>query len=302
MVDLDPRLLRTLIAVHKEGSVTAAADEIGYTPSAVSQQLARLESEIGVPLTRRVGRSLELTAAGLALVAEAPDVLAAIDRARGAAVDAGGSVSGSVGLGTIQSAAVALVPRAMRHLERHHPGVAVQLFVQSTDTSLRDLEAAKLDVVIDQDYEDAPRPPRPQTTRHDVMRDEIVVATPSGMPPPRTVDDLRDARWILPHPDTNICGRVMIERCHRAGFEPTTPIWASDYLLGLELAAAGFGVAMVSAIVAPTPPPGLVYHRLDPPVMRTLTALTRVRTQRAAVRALVESLQTVGVEIEAAAG
>jgi DNA-binding transcriptional LysR family regulator len=302
MVDLDPRLLRTLIAVHREGSVTAAAEEIGYTPSAVSQHLARLESEVGVPLTRRVGRNIEFTAAGLALVAETPDVLAAIDRARGAAVEAGGSVSGSVGLGTIQSAAVALVPRALRDLEERHPDVTVELFVQNTDTSLRDLEAAKLDIVIDQDYADAPRPPRPQTTRHHVMRDEIVVAAPEDMPPPRTVDDLREARWILPHPDTNICGRVMIERCHGAGFEPTTPIWASDYLLGLELAAAGFGVAMVSAIVAPTPPPGLRYHHLDPPVMRTLTALTRMRTQRAAVQALVESLQTAGAEIEAAAG
>src|SRR5450830_747571 len=78
---MDPVALETLRAVGTHGGVTPAATVLHVTPSAVSQQLARLQREVGVPLTERVGRGLRLTPAGQALAAAAVDAAVALERA-----------------------------------------------------------------------------------------------------------------------------------------------------------------------------------------------------------------------------
>ena len=75
---LEMKRLRLLWELSARGTVAAVADALNYSPSAVSQQLALLEREAGVPLLRKVGRTLELTAAGLTLVSETEELLAGL--------------------------------------------------------------------------------------------------------------------------------------------------------------------------------------------------------------------------------
>jgi len=292
MVDLDVRLLRSLLSVHDQRTVTAAAAALGYTPSAISQHLARLERDVGVDLIRRVGRNVELTDAGHALIEESAAVFAALDRAQAAAASAGGAVAGTVRIGTFQSAAVALIPTAVRDIQDRYPAVTVEIAVQETATSLHDLATGRLDLVIDQDYADAPHAPRSGTERHHLIIDPLCLATPEGWPRPERLTDLRDRPWILPHPATNVCGRVLIQRCREAGFEPDTRFWISDYLLGLNFAAAGLGVAVVSPLVSLEPPSGVLYNTVDPPLSRSISALTRQGHIRPAIEALLDSLRS----------
>ena len=81
---LEMKRLRLLWEFHARGTIAAVAEALNYSPSAVSQQLALLERETGVPLLRRTGRTLELTAPGSALVAETDELLAGLERAEAA--------------------------------------------------------------------------------------------------------------------------------------------------------------------------------------------------------------------------
>lgn len=101
---------------------------------------------------------------------------------------------------------------------------------------------------------------------------------------------------ILPNPDNSACGRIVVDRCRQAGFEPDTRYLVTDYVLGLRLAATDLGIAVTSLLVAPTPPAGLRYREFDTPLVRTITALTKPAPVRPAVGAFVTSLRAVAAE------
>jgi DNA-binding transcriptional LysR family regulator len=107
---MDVRALETLRAVRRQGGVTAAAAVLHLTPSAVSQQLAALSREMGVPLTERAGRGLRLTLAGQALAEAAVDVAVAVERARAACAAFADRPVGTVRVSAFQSAAHLLLP------------------------------------------------------------------------------------------------------------------------------------------------------------------------------------------------
>src|ERR1700691_5949870 len=120
---LDVRRLRVLHAVSTYGSVTAAAAALGYSAPAVSQQLAALEREVGMRLTERVGRGIELTPAAGILVAHADALLARLDAAESDLAALRDQVSGRVALAAFPSAGAAIVPAAWSALARSAPQV-----------------------------------------------------------------------------------------------------------------------------------------------------------------------------------
>src|SRR5918992_5042948 len=106
---LDVRRLRLLRELAARGTVTAVAEALAYTPSAVSQQLAQLERDAGLPLLERVGRGVRLTEAGRRLVVHADAVLARLDEAEADLERTAGAVHGTVRVSAFQTAAFALV-------------------------------------------------------------------------------------------------------------------------------------------------------------------------------------------------
>ena len=113
---LEMKRLRLLWEFHARGTIAAVAEALNYSPSAVSQQLALLERETGVPLLRRTGRTLELTAAGSALVAETDELLAGLERAEAALHRVRAEVTGTVRVAVFQTAMLAIMPAALRRL------------------------------------------------------------------------------------------------------------------------------------------------------------------------------------------
>ena len=118
---LDVPRLRLLREVAARGTIAAAAGALAYTPSAVSQQLTKLEKEVGAPLLERSGRGVALTEVGRALVAHADDVFRALDRAEAAAEAAKGVVGGTLRVGAFASAATEIVAPAIRALRVRAP-------------------------------------------------------------------------------------------------------------------------------------------------------------------------------------
>ncbi|PPH43802.1 LysR family transcriptional regulator, partial [Rathayibacter sp. AY1F7] len=132
---LDVRRLVLLREVAIRGTLAAAAEALAYSPSAVSQQLAVLEREAGVELLRKAGRRVQLTPQAEILVEAAGEVMALLERAEAALAASGESVTGRVRVAVFQSAALALMPGALRAVADRFPEVRIASVVRSLRTS-----------------------------------------------------------------------------------------------------------------------------------------------------------------------
>src|SRR3954447_26449617 len=173
---LDLRRLRLLRELRERGTIAAVADALSYTPSAVSQQLSVLEREAGVPLLERVGRGVRLTDAAHRLADHASDVLARLEQAEAELAAASGAVHGRVRVATFQTAARSLVAPVLRPLADRHDGLRAELLEMEPETGMPLLRAGDVDVVVAEEYREAPRPHERGIERVDLGVDAIVLA------------------------------------------------------------------------------------------------------------------------------
>ena len=180
VMQLELRHLAALVAVADAGTISRAADDLGYTQSAVSQQIAALEKAVGGPVFERPGgpRPLRLTPAGDALLAHARTVLGQLRVAEAdvRAVLAGDG--GSLRVGSVQSAGTRIIPDVVRRFAAERPGVEI-LLRESTDPD--ELLARLLDGDLDVTFCELPIGVGPVETRV-VLTDPIVLLVPAGSP------------------------------------------------------------------------------------------------------------------------
>lgn len=140
---MDIRQLKTLIAIAEHGTFAKAADAVGLTPSAVSQQIQALESEVRTELFDRSTRPITLNSQGLQML-EAAQVLV---RSADDIVDAisGRAISGTFTIGSVRSSALSLLPRAIIELKNDFPELKIKLHVANTDELLNDVVTGRLD-------------------------------------------------------------------------------------------------------------------------------------------------------------
>ncbi len=146
MPNLDMDALRTLAIAQQLGSLNRAADRIGRSQSAVSQQLRKLETQLGQPLFRRQGRGLALTEAGELALGYARRLLELNDEAVSAI--RGASLDGAVRFGLPGDFAETWLPAALGRFKRAHPGVRVEIAVERNGLLLERLDAGELDLVL----------------------------------------------------------------------------------------------------------------------------------------------------------
>jgi DNA-binding transcriptional LysR family regulator len=179
---LDIRRLRVLHAVSVHGSVTGAAVALGYSAPAVSQQLAALEREVGMRLTERAGRGIELTRAAAILVAHTDALLARLDAAEFDLAALRDQVAGRVALAAFPSAGATIVPVAWAALARSAPQVQLDLTEMEPDESLPALLRGETDVAVAHEYDLVPRPLDPLFERRELARDPVLLAIPASSP------------------------------------------------------------------------------------------------------------------------
>lgn len=243
----DPRRLAFLLAVHRAGGVLAAADLLHVTPSAVSQQIARLEAEEGYAVLDRGPRGVTLTAAGRVLADAAERIETELIEARQAIAALGEGVTGRVKLGAFQTAIRAVVAPTLTRLAEEHPGVEVDVREHEPAEAQRMLRAGDLDVVLlERDVDvDAPAP----RGAHDVplLDEPWRLVVPASMPTPERIDDLRDAWWLGPEAGT-AADRALRRLSRTLGATLATRHAYFDFDTALALVAAGQGVAMLPAL------------------------------------------------------
>ena len=293
---LDVRRLRVLHAVSAYGSVTAAAAALGYSAPAVSQQLAALEREVGMRLTERAGRGVELTPAAHILVGHTDALLARLDAAEADLAALRDQIAGRVALAAFPSAAASLVPAAWAALADSAPQVRLDLTEMEPEESLPAVLRGETDVAVAHEYDLLPRPLDPLFERRDLLDDPVVLAIPADSAlslaghGPVPLADLAGQPFLAPRQATS-CAEMIQRACARAGFVPRVVARASDFQVLLSLVAAGAGVTLVPGLAARWLPPRV---RLVPPAepvtRRVFTVSRRGGDRKPAVRVVLDAL------------
>lgn len=291
-MDITLRQLRTIREVEARGSLAAAADALGYTPSAISQQLAALEKAAGVPLLERVGRGVRLTEAGRELVRHAQGVLAKVEEARAAVEEIVSEPRGDVHVALFATVATALLPQVLRLLAKRHPELRVRSQHLDPDDALDALAAGSLDMAVILDYPHAPTARPDGLERHLLLQEPFrLVAAADDPLPGRAVElsDLKDRPFLAPPPQGS-CGRCILQACRDAGFEPEVVHELEEYSAMLRLVAAGAGVALVPDLGLIDAPPTVRVLDLARPVYRNVEIAYREASgRRPATRAVVDA-------------
>ncbi|MDT9595149.1 LysR family transcriptional regulator [Nocardioides zeae] len=293
MIDL--AALAALRAVDHRGSVVGAADVLGYTPSAVSQQIKRLERQSGVPLLERVGRGVLLTAAGRQLVDDGGSLLEEMERIE-AALHAGvATVAGHVRLTTFSTAMRGLVAPAASALLAQHPGLRLTLAEEEPWDTVDLVARGQADVGLAHAWGDVPLAVPDHLAEtvvgHDVaevvLREDHPLARRDGVTP----HDLADEPWVATPPGT-IC-REWLDRMHDGtGRRPRVVHQSREFASHTAMVAAGLGIALVPRLGRAPLEPGLTTIEVTDPVpTRTVLAFHR-RSQAGspAVAAVVAAL------------
>jgi DNA-binding transcriptional LysR family regulator len=243
--DLDQ--LELLRELADRGSITAVAQAVGRTPSAVSQQLRALQRRAGVPLVERVGRGVALTDAGRALAEGAVHVATARAQAESDWQRYRGEVSGTVRLAAFHSAGELLVPGLLDRLAAH-PAVRLETYDEDVAQDAFAALTADYDIVVAHRSDDVEPPARTALVTTLLLREPLDVGLPLGHRladrPYVTPLDVIDEDWVVPPPDYPI-ERVLTAVAARAGM-PVRVVRRSTHLPLIEkLVAAGHGIALL---------------------------------------------------------
>jgi DNA-binding transcriptional LysR family regulator len=293
---LDARKLRLLRDLAHHGTIAAVADALSYTPSAVSQQLAALEREAGVPLLERTGRRVTLTRAGTVLVEHAEVVLAALEQADAALAAVRTGLVGPLSIGAFPTAVRTLLPAALVALGRDHPDLELRVTELDPAAVPAALRTGQLDVALVHEYDHVPIAPEAGLATEPLIDETMYLAsatTVAGACLAGTCNDAvsaaSDALWIIGTPGT-LCHTMTQRVCQAAGFTPRVRHHADDFITVLSLVAAGQGVALVPQLAATRPPPGVTLTPLATR-RRTRVAYRRGTGQHPAVVACVEAIR-----------
>jgi molybdate transport repressor ModE-like protein len=300
---LDVRRLQMLRTVAREGSLSAAARALGYTQPAVSHHIARLEDEVGTALLTRLGRGVQLTDAGVALVEHADAVLSRLSAAEEDVAAIAGLRAGRVRLAAFPSGSATLMAGALTRLRAVHPGVEVSFIEAEPEASLPLLREGELDLVLGFTYAAVgARDPRELTTvallrdpAHAVLPADHPAATHDG---PLALSALAGETWIA---GCERCRGHLLHEAAAAGFEPQIAFATDDHLTVQSLIAAGLGVSLLPALA-------LCSARRDDVAVRTVAgepARTVEVVMRAAdrrppaVTAMLDALRAAGEALAA---
>ncbi|MGX1574953.1 LysR substrate-binding domain-containing protein [Cellulosimicrobium funkei] len=302
---MDLTRLRALAAVAREGSVTGAARALHYAQPSVSHHLARLEAEVGVPLTERHGRGVRLTAAGRLLAARAEEILGRVGAAR-EELDALVSLSaGRVRLAAFPSALATLVPDVVGRLAREHPGLGVGLVEAEPPEALDALRRGAVDVALVFEHDRSPLDVE-GLRAVPVLAEELFLVRAGSGPQPGTdpgrdsatdeaaassgeVDlaPLADAAWIA---GCERCRADLVGRCERAGFTPRVAFETDDYVAVQALVASGVGVSLLPALALRAHRDPRVTVRALPGAARRVLVVTYGERRSPGAAAVVEGL------------
>ncbi len=294
---LDVKRLRILREVATRGSFSAAAESLFLSQSAVSQQIATLEREVGMKLLERTRDGTRPTDAGRVLVEHADAAIARLEEAERELAAIAGLEGGEVRIASFPSASATLLTMAVSDFVEKHPKVRLSVTEAEPQESLPRLRAGDVDLALSFDYPAVPGEEERDLERTLLLTESMHVALPVGHPladkAKVRMADLRDEVWLSGDCPSS-CGETVLRACRDAGFEPRVGFESDDYHVLQGFVAAGLGVTLLPDLALPTLRSDIVVLPTDPPApMRRVWAETR-RTRSAATDAMLAVLESAG--------
>ena len=293
---MDLAALRSLEAVHTHGSVVAAAKALGYTPSAVSQQIKRLERQSGVELLERVGRGVVLTGPGRVLVEEGARIASDLERLETDLHANAGQVTGELTLVGFSTSMRGLIGPVVAELMADHPGLRVRLRELEPWDAIAEVADGTADVALVHRWGDVVLEIPEHLDRRIVHHDEAEVILRADHPLAGrghvTPQDLAEERWIAT-PEGTICRQWLIRMYAGTGRLPHIEHTAMEFASHLALVSAGLGIALIPRLGRGPLPDGLRAVRVHDPVpsREAIVLWRRSQGRSPAVHALVASLE-----------
>ncbi|TXS57686.1 LysR family transcriptional regulator [Streptomyces sp. t39] len=297
---LDLGRLRALHAVSVHGTIGAAATALGYTPSAVSQQIAKLERETRTTLLERRGRGIRLTDEAQQLALTAQELMAIVEEAEVRLEERRGEPAGRLAVACFASAARGLMPRVLADLAERHPALDVRMQEIDPHLSIDLVARGAVDLAVAHDWDIAPLPTPPGLEQVVIGTDlcDLLVPSQHRLSTAESVrrEELGGERWISQPPGT-VCHDWLMRTLRAAGHEPLIAHLAEEHQTQVALVAAGLGIALVPRLGRGALPPEVRAVRLDPVPSRRLRALWRAgAARRPAITETVRALRRLWPE------
>lgn len=282
--------LVSLKVVVEEGTIAAAADRLGYTPSAVSQQLARLQRDAGVPLMTKQGRYVVPTDSALALVETARTMIGVEERARAELERLRADVTGRLAVSAFPSVTRGLVADALAVMKRRHRRVSISLRELGPDDGLCGVERGELDIAVGHDWVDDTLTFPAGVVVTDLGTDPLDVVLPAdhelaGEPLIRA-HQLTGDPWIS-DASSGTCQRWLhrFQRVHCV--ELDIAAFADEHHTQIALISAGLGITMVPRMGRGELPASVVaVPVIDAPARRIFVAHREDSSRRPTIQAL----------------
>lgn len=314
MESIDPRRLRALQQIAARGSISAAAEALNFSPSAVSQQMAALEKDVGAALLDRNGRGVALTDAGHALLKEGVAALDALDRARAAVEQTLARVAGTVRISSFESFAHAALPAAILLLQERHSQLTVESVGLEPDAAVQALALHEIDLGLVIEYDHHPINFGGAVDTRLVAEEALVLTVPESWDLPsqplRRPAESVSALWsISPEsggldlaelsgrpwvsaPLSTGCGAAYYAALRSSGFEPDLRYFTDFPGIALNFVAKGLAAAIVPEVSLRSLPEGVRVIPMDQPLgRRTVAAIRSGSGDRPAISATLTALR-----------
>ena len=284
--------LRYFVAVARTGTFSRAASECRVAQPSLSQQIQKLDSDVGEPLFERTRRGAILTPAGALFLPHVLSILEAAEHGRQEIRDMSGQVRGKILLGALPTIAPYFLPGIIRLFREKHRGVELILHEEATQQLLRGIDENELDLALISDAGSNPR-----IRMENLFSEELLLCLPAGhaLTRKRTVvaADLQPEKFILMQ--EGHCLRAQAQRfCQTKGIRPHISCRSAQIGTVLAMVQAGLGISLIPEMARNRgPDEGVVSRSLDgvPPRRKIALAMSRQRKSSRCVAELAKFIR-----------
>lgn len=269
-MDFDTARLRAFLQVAERGTVAAAATALGYTAPGVSQQISKLETQLGASLFDRVGGRLRLSAAGERLVPIARQILE-LSNVAALSTKATAPVQHLVIAGFASSIQALVLPVLTSRLAKH---TTFEVHEAEDEIALRDLRLGHVDIAIIQEYDGARASRSERLTYTQLLSDRLRLLAPPTYPQTVRIEQLSECGWLVNGSGTR-CEEATQQVLKAAGIVPRITGRIADNSTLLELVAAGHGATIAPELVIAGRSSRVTVSRADLKTRRTILGVTR---------------------------
>ena len=275
-ITMEIKDMRAFYAIVEEGNISHAAQRLDIAQPALSRQMKRLETSLGVQLFERGSRRIRLTDAGRVLYSRVEHILGMVDRTVREITEIGSGIAGSIQLGTITTSGALLLPELISEFHRRYPQVTYQIWEAEGARILELLDNRVIEIAITRTqvdskvYESIVLPNEPLVV---VMnKDQVIGASDSEV----RMEELRDMPIIIPLRWQSL----FIANCRKLGFDPHILCVSDSIVQDLLLVKRGMGAAILPVSSRTLLTDGnLHYKKLVSPEMSTHTVIAWLKNR-----------------------